>query len=433
MSRELDFKRTLKTTKAWLHFEDGTSFQGWLNKKSDHPCLENGIWGEAAFTTGMSGYRETMTDPSFLGQHIIFTNSHIGNYESDERADQSEKSHSTCLIARNFSHNSFLEKTDVPLFSGLDTRALVKYMTSTKNSHKSVITTSEKGPGRSSFETERLICNDLEKVSQSNPQIVVEGENPIVLVNYGCKQSIVNNLKDMGLPLVVVPYNSKVQDIQKYNPRMIFLSNGPGDPRLMKEQFEEVRKFLELDIPMRGICLGHQLLTLALGGEIIKLPFGQRGVNHPCIDHVSGEILITSQNHGYAADEQSLIKIETNNILKRQLIIQSRSLFDQSVEGITTTDHHLKSVQFHPESNPGPSDAFVFFEEIRDFLNGNKHEDINTENLYPMLDVQQKIKKEIPYKKILLVGSGPIKIGQASEFDYSGTQAVNHLKSLELT
>ncbi len=430
MSRELDFKRTLKTTKAWLHFEDGTSFQGWINKKADDPILKSGIWGEAAFTTGMSGYRETMTDPSFLGQHIIFTNSHIGNYESDSRADQSDKSHATCLIARNFSYNEFLSKTETPIFSGLDTRSLVKFMTSAKSSHKSVITTDEKTPDKKAFEEATLICNDLDKVSQSSAKVEIEGDNPIVLVNYGCKQSIINNLKDMGHPLVTVPYNTTVQELQKYNPRMIFLSNGPGDPRLMKDQFEEVRKFLELNIPVRGICLGHQLLTLALGAKIIKLPFGQRGVNHPCLDHVSGEILITSQNHGYASEEESLIKIENDNMLNRQLIIQSRSLFDLSVEGISTTDHHLKSVQFHPESNPGPSDAFVFFEEIRDFLSGNKHEDINPENLHPMIDVQQKIEKDIPYKKILLVGSGPIKIGQASEFDYSGTQACKSLKEL---
>ncbi|MCO4792601.1 MAG: carbamoyl-phosphate synthase large subunit [Bacteriovoracaceae bacterium] len=430
MSRELDFQKALKTTQIWLHFEDGKSFSGWINKKSDDSLLKEGIWGEAAFTTGMSGYQETMTDPSFLGQHIIFTNSHIGNYESDERVNQSTKCHATTLIARNFSPNNYLDSIKTPLVSGLDTRSLVKYLTSGKSSHKSVITTSNKAPSKSEFENKELDCNNLASVSQNEMEVITKGENPIVLINYGCKQSIINNLKDMGHPLVTLPYNATVQDVQNLNPRMIFLSNGPGDPRLMKTQFDEVRKFLELNIPMRGICLGHQLLTLALGAKVIKLPFGQRGVNHPCIDHVSGEILITSQNHGYASDEESLLKISTDNAIGKELFIQHRSLFDQSVEGISTTDHAIKSVQFHPEANPGPTDAFVFFEEIRNFLSGEMTKNINLDDLHPMIDVHQKIEKDIPYKKILLVGSGPIKIGQASEFDYSGTQACKSLKEL---
>ena len=427
---EIQFQKQLKTSKAWLHFEDGAKFQGYINLEADDPTLKKGIWGEAAFTTGMSGYQETMTDPSFLGQHIIFTNSHIGNYSPDNRVSQSSNIHATSLIARNFSQNEFLESAKVPLFSGLDTRKLVKYITQNRCPHKSVITSSEQTPTQSEFKGQKLVCNQLALVGQNSQQIIVEGDKPIVLINYGVKNAIVEQLVRLKFPLVTVPHNSTAEEIQELNPRMIFLSNGPGDPREYKEEIETVKKLLGLGIPLRGICLGHQLLSLALGAEVIRLPFGQRGVNHPVLDMVSGDILITSQNHGYATSADSLQKIRTQNILDKELVINYKSLFDHSVEGITTTDHFLKSVQFHPEANPGPKDAQIFFQEIEDYLGTQKNVSIDSSKLHDVLDLTKGIKKPIPYKKILLVGSGPIKIGQASEFDYSGTQALKSLKSI---
>jgi len=424
-----EFRKHLRQSKVYLHFEDGKTFTGYVNRKSDDPELQNGIWGEAAFTTGMTGYQETMTDPSFLGQHIIFSTAHVGNYEADERVAQSGSSHATALIARNFSPNKFLNSTDRPLISGIDTRSLVKYLVNTKASHKSVISFSPTAPGKTSFDSAKLICNELALVSQNEPKLEIPGDNPIVLLNYGVKDAIVKNLKAMKLPLVTLPYNATAEEVNSYKPRLIFLSNGPGDPREYFDQIEEVKKMLKLEIPMRGICLGHQLLTLALGAEVIKLPFGQRGVNHPVLDRISGEILITSQNHGYASDEESLHKIAKKNPINREVFIHHKSLFDKSVEGIGTTDNFLRSVQFHPESNPGPSDATIFFKEIEEFLNG-KNEAINIDTLHPLIDVNKKIEKDIPYKRILLVGSGPIKIGQASEFDYSGTQACKSMKAL---
>ncbi len=428
------FNKEITKTKVYLHFENGTSFPAWCNFPANHKAFQTGIWGEAAFTTGMSGYQETMTDPSFLGQHIIFSTAHIGNYESDDRALQSKKCHATALVARNFSPNSYLEKIhqdqEIPLIHGLDTRALVRFLTDNKCSHKCVFTTSPSAPSASSFNETELHCHDLSRVSQEKIETLIPGDNPIVFFNYGAKQSIINNFMDMRLPLVSVPYSTTAEQVKELNPRLIFLSNGPGDPRDLKAEIEEVRKMLGMSVPMRGICLGHQLLTLALGAKINRLPFGQRGVNHPCLEHETGEILITSQNHGYATDDESFEAILKDNILGKELFVSYRSLFDQSIEGLATTDHFLRAVQFHPEANPGPADAHKYFVEIEDFLKKGAPETVRTENLEPLVDLNKKVEKDIPYKKILLIGSGPIKIGQASEFDYSGTQACKSLKEI---
>jgi carbamoyl-phosphate synthase large subunit len=429
-----EFQKRIHTTAISLTFEDGTSFKGWTNLKEDHPALQKGIWGEAAFTTGMSGYQETMTDPSFLGQHIIFSTSHVGNYESDERVNQSKKCHATALIARHFSPNSFLNsiisEEEIPLIHGLDTRALVKFLTKGHCSHKSVITLQKETISPASFESASLHCSDLSRVSLAKPEVLREGANPIVLVDYGCKEAIKKYLYDMGHPMIVVPFNTTAKEITSTQPRLIFLSNGPGDPREYTEQIAVVKELLSENYPLRGICLGHQLLTLALGAQTVKMPFGQRGMNHPILEHESGEILITSQNHGYASDEESLMAIAQDNPLKREIFISHRSLFDKTVAGMASTDHFMRSVQYHPEANPGPADGFKFFTEVENFLKGQIAKPVEPSTLEPLTDLSQGIKKDIPYKKILLIGSGPIKIGQASEFDYSGTQACKSLKEI---
>ena len=431
------FNDAMKTTKVYLHFDDGKTFHAWCNLAKENDRLKSGTWGEAAFTTGMSGYLETMTDPSFLGQHIIFSTSHVGNYPSAEQSMQSQKCHATSLIARNFSPNDFLnklnEEQEIPLISDLDTRALVRYLSAGGSGHKSVVTLTPKAPSAQEFETKKLVCSELKLVSQDQPRILIPGDNPVVLINYGVKNSIVENLMSMKLPLVSVPYDTSATLIKEMNPRLIFLSNGPGDPRDYTEQVDEVKEMLTLGVPIRAICLGHQLLTLALGAKIIRLPFGQRGVNHPCLEHETGEILITSQNHGYATEEKSFEAILTANELGKELFVSYRSLFDNSIEGLATTDHFIRAVQFHPEANPGPADAAKFFAEVENFLKALTPEDVDTQKLQPMIELHSDIgrkKKEVKYKKILLIGSGPIKIGQASEFDYSGTQACKALKEI---
>ena len=426
---ERSFKSAPKKTTAYLHFEDGKTFKGFVNRKNDDPELIQGIWGEAAFTTGMSGYQETITDASFLGQHIIFTTPHVGNYAPDERVMQAKKTHSTCIIAREFSPNTFLENLGVPLFSDVDTRSLVKYLTTKKaTSHKSVLTFSPDCPDRETFKKAKLKTDELKLVSQDQAIIHRTGEKPIVVINYGQKQAIIDQLFDLGHPMVSLPYNAKIDEIKKYNPRLIFLTNGPGDPQTFKEEIEVVKDILKLNVPVRGICLGHQLIALALGIKTFKLPFGQRGANHPVIDHVSNKILITSQNHGYSVENESFEARKKDNFLGVEFFVQHTSLFDGSIEGFASTDHRIKCVQFHPEANPGPHDSFAYFAEIKDFLDGKITIPVDTKKLYPFQKLEKRLKKETPYKKILLIGSGPIKIGQASEFDYSGTQALKSLK-----
>ena len=422
-------KILITKSRAYLHFEDGYTYKGYINRPPNDPEINKGIWGEAAFTTGMSGYQETITDPSFLGQHIVFTNAHIGNYASDDRTLQSSKSFATSIIARNFSENDFLSKLDIPLFFGLDTRKLVRFLSSKKKtSHKSVLTFNSQAPTKDEFAKSQLVTDELHLVSQKQNITHIAGDHPIVVINYGIKNAIINNLIELGFPLVSLPHTATINEIKNLKPRMIFLSNGPGDPRNFTDQIDVVKDILKLNIPVRAICLGHQLIGLALGIKIIKLPFGQRGANHPVINHLTNNIVITSQNHGYAIETESFLKHQKENTLNKEFFIHYTSLFDDSIEGISSFDQSIKSVQFHPEANPGPTDAHEFFIEIKNYLNESTHKVIKKEEIYPFNKLTKRLKKETPYKRILLIGSGPIKIGQASEFDYSGTQALKSLK-----
>jgi carbamoyl-phosphate synthase large subunit len=426
LSEKKSFYKSLKKTKIYIHFHDGTTFTGNINKSINDPILKDGIWSEAAFTTGMSGYQETMTDPSFLGQSIIFTTAHVGNYDYDHTVSQSNKVHASALIARNFSYNSMLERIQTPLISGVDTRSLTLYLSTKSKNQICYISVSNKGPDASEFTHDKTNCNNIEMVQQVDNITHNEGESPIVLINYGVKKSIIKNLENLGFPLVSVSHTSTKEDILSLNPRMIFLSNGPGDPQLYTKQIEVVSELLETGIPLRGICLGHQLLGLAMGIKTIKLPFGQRGANHPVFDHIGQDLLITSQNHGYALCKDSFNEQCTKKDLN--LFVEYTSLFDKSIEGIRSYDNKIRSVQFHPESNPGPKDAAIFFSEIKEHLMGDVKE-FKKESIIPLPEYHTgDLNTDI--KKVLLIGSGPIKIGQASEFDYSGTQALKSLKEL---
>ena len=402
---------------AWLHLEGGPSYRGRVDR--DIPVT---LWGEVAFTTGMTGYEETATDPSFLGQHLVYTTAHVGNYPSEPACRQSSTPGAMCLVARNFSPNAFFKDIPIPLVSHLDTRSLVQFVVNNPNAHKSALTHSPTPPSSETFARAHLSCNDLGAVSQRKVRVEREGPRPIALINYGMKQAILEEIKALGYPLVSFPHQAKAQEILAHEPRLIFLSNGPGDPRHYSGEVAVVRELLDSGLPIRGICLGHQLISLGLGANIIRLPFGQRGINHPVFDYQSGKILITSQNHGYATCEESFL-----DSCGKEFFISHRSLFDSSLEGLASYDGRIKSVQFHPEASPGPLDARGFFREIGTFL-GDGGKSVEKKALFSC--PKPGVSKEIAHRRVLLIGSGPIKIGQASEFDYSGTQACKALKEI---
>jgi carbamoyl-phosphate synthase large subunit len=411
----------MKHPKAYLHFEDGTCFPGKLITQDTDKELQ--VWGEAAFTTSMTGYQESMTDPSYLGQHLIFATSHVGNYPAQEHRKQSNTIPVASIIMRTQPHNAYILNCGRPILYDVDTRELVKFLTKYPK-HKSVITRSTTPPTTTAFAKTKLNCQELKLVSQNEIEWIQEGEHPIVVVNYGIKTNILNHLKALNLPMVTVPYHMTAKNILDLNPRLIFLSNGPGDPREYKEEIEQVKELLQSSVPIRAICLGHQLLCLALGAKVNKLPFGHRGSNHPILDLKNDRVLISSQNHGYAVQDDQL----TSPWKEESYAVTYRSLFDQSVEGIQSLNGRVKTVQHHPEACPGPVDAEEYFAEIENYLQSPKNENFDPEKrVYPKSLDDLKEKLEIPYKKVLVIGSGPIKIGQASEFDYSGTQACRSL------
>lgn len=417
---ETQFLQELKSFDCYLHFEFGKTYKAKCNMNLEN----NEIWGESAFTTGMSGYEETLTDPSFLGQHIIFSTAHIGNYVSEASVMQSTKVHCTAVIARNISYSPLLatlKKQNIPLISDLDTRSIVRAMVRNPGLHLTCLSHSPIPP--KTFRKDYLITDDLHRVSTLKKIIHQKGENPIVLIDYGVKNAIVDAIKSYNLPFVQVSHKTSFEEIIALNPRLVFLSNGPGDPRKYTDEISVVEKLLKTNLPIRAICLGHQLISLAMGLKVEKLPFGQRGINHPIFDRLTNKVVITSQNHGYAVSTEDFnLKAE-----KLHLFAHQYSLFDHSIEGMMSKDQKIISVQYHPENYPGPHDGSLFFDEINSYLT-KKTISINFDQIAPYKPLIKRSHKKTPYQKILLIGSGPIKIGQASEFDYSGTQALKALK-----
>ncbi len=411
--------------KAFLHFKDKT-FSGVLVCSEKITNLE--LWGESVFTTSQTGYQESITDPSFLGQHLCFSYPHIGNYPFNPRDNQSDKPHVSSVICHKIHYNDFFRRYKIPVLSEVDTRELIKYITTICDNQISVLSLSSERPAASVFSEDKLHCEDLDKVTNPNTQTIIEGENPICFMDYGSKQAIINQFKDLGYPLRIFNHTASAKEVLELDPRLIFLSNGPGDPKKYLYQIEQIRNFISNKIPIRAICLGHQLLAEALGAKTYKLPFGHRGGNHPVFDLTTGKVVITSQNHGYAVDEKSFESVLDDNISERELFISHKSLFDQSIEGISSKDNFLKSVQFHPEAKPGPLDTLSFFTDIDKYLKGEFQDNNSKQVATPPDVIRKRFKKDIPYKRVLIIGSGPIKIGQASEFDYSGTQAIKALK-----
>lgn len=340
-----------KPQKAILRLADGVSFEGEMAQG-----YQGTFAGEVVFTTGMTGYDLSLTDPSYAGQILVFTYPLIGNYGvSPEQDWESEKVHAAGVVVSEacaeWSHGqstsslaSWLRQQNVPLLTGVDTRAITKHI----RSHGAVNGVIERSVSK------KAIPNvTIPHVSISEPIIYnPKGKKTIILVDCGMKQNILRTLLAANYQVKRVPWN---YDYSKEAFDGVFLSNGPGDPVDYKPTVKILQKAMLSNKPIFGICLGSQLLGLAAGAKTYKLPFGHRSHNQPCQDLFSQRAYITSQNHGYAIDEKSL---------KRGWRVSFRNLNDNSVEGIEHQTKPWFAVQFHPEAHPGPVDTDYLFERF---------------------------------------------------------------------
>ncbi|HBV88503.1 glutamine-hydrolyzing carbamoyl-phosphate synthase small subunit [Desulfosporosinus sp.] len=333
-------------------------------------------FGEVVFNTGMTGYQEVLTDPSYAGQMVCMTYPLIGNYGINRVDDQSDKPQVQGFIvkeaARNPSHwqmekniSRTLAQSGVVGIKGIDTRALTRII----REHgvlRGVITTEVENVSEwvPRLKTKSVPSDVVKKVS--TPKIytlpAIKNENEavhVVVMDFGIKRNILQAMQESGFQLTVVPYSTSAEQIMKLQPDGVFLSNGPGDPKEVAVGIETIQGLLGKR-PIFGICLGHQLLSLALGGDTYKMKFGHRGGNQPVQDLESKRVTITSQNHGYAISEESLNQTP--------LYVTHRNLNDQSVEGVKHRELPVFSVQYHPEAGPGPSESLYLFEEFAQLM-----------------------------------------------------------------
>lgn len=330
----------------------GKTFSGYM------PDWPKKAFGEVVFNTGMTGYVESLTDPSYAGQILVFTYPLIGNYGVQLAAAESSKIQVAGVVisdvAQQWSHGgtdlSFLEwlkSQNIPLLTGVDTRALTKYLRACGTM-----------PGSMGLRPSAPV-NKLRPhfVSVDKPIIFNSGKaKTVILVDCGCKENIARSLAGLGLRVKRVPLD---YDYTKEPYDAVMISNGPGNPEDYERTVTIIKKAMKLGKPVFGVCLGNQLLALAAGAKTYKLKFGHRGHNQPCMETQTGRCFITSQNHGYAIDAKSL---------PRNWQVSFKNLNDDSVEGIEHSSKPFFSVQFHPEASPGPTDTAWLFEKFRKIL-----------------------------------------------------------------
>ena len=339
--------------KSNLYLTDGTTFKG------DVPVYQKGeCTGEVVFNTGMTGYVESLTDPSYAGQILVFTYPLIGNYGVDLASMESQKIQVCGVIvseaARMWSHAGsdrslleWLRAQDIPILMNVDTRRLTKQLRVSGTMLGSIGV-------RADFQA---ISLSTEIVSINEPTFYnPEGKKTVIVVDCGLKESIIRKLLDFSVCIKRVPYN---YDYSNEDFDGVLLSNGPGNPADYKETIRIARQVMKGVKPVFGICLGSQIMGLAGGARTYKLPYGHRGHNQPCLEAGTNHGYITSQNHGYALDESSLPK---------EWRVSFKNLNDGSVEGITHVSKPFFSVQFHPEANPGPTDTEYLFKRFEELL-----------------------------------------------------------------
>ncbi len=354
--------------KALVLLEDGTIFHG--KAVGDK---EGTAFGEVCFNTGMTGYQEIFTDPSYFGQLMVTTNAHIGNYGTNADEIESDAIKISGLVVKNFSYNysrpnadasllTFLEENKLFAISDVDTRALVSYIRDNGAMNAVISTRVDDVDGLKNELKKIPSMQGLElasKVSTKEPYFYGE-ENAtykISALDIGIKKNILRNLAKRDAYIKVYPFNASKEELADWNPDAYFISNGPGDPEPLTEAIETTKELLKLNKPMFGICLGHQVLALANGVSTFKMHNGHRGINHPILNLMTGKGEITSQNHGFAVNRE-----ETE--AHPDLEITHTHLNDHTVAGIKMKNRDVFSVQYHPEASPGPHDADYLFDEF---------------------------------------------------------------------
>lgn len=345
--------------KGYLLIEDGTIVVGELFGDLN---VEKSF-AELVFNTSMTGYQEILTDPSYFEQTIVLTYPEVGNYGVNDDFSESDKIFASGLIVKNLcdkpSHwknkktlDDFMRENRKLGLKGVDTRFLARKL-STEGAKKCVI--SSKYPDenlRQELKAFRLSENMQEVVSTNVPVSYKRGEKRLCVVDLGCKKNIINLFLKNDISVELVPFDISSDWILKNNFDAVLLSNGPGDPKNCLEAIEMTRSLIGR-LPIFGICLGFQIISIVLGAKTYKLKFGHRGGNHPCINLLNNKVVMTSQNHGYAVDETTLPTI---------VDVSYKNLNDNTLEGIVCHNLDIEAVQFHPEANPGPCDCRFIFE-----------------------------------------------------------------------
>ena len=358
-----------KRKKAILLLSDGTIFYG----KSVFG--EGTAFGEVCFNTGMTGYQEIYTDPSYFGQLMIMTNPHIGNYGVVNDESESDSVKISGLICKNFSYNysreladssleEFLNKNNLFAISDIDTRALVSYIRD-NGAMNAVITTDVNDVDSLSKKlTDVPSMKGLELASKVSTKSTYfygneSSKYKVAALDLGIKKNILRNLAKRDVYIKVFPFNTSFDEMKEWNPDGYFLSNGPGDPEPLKNAQEVAKKIIEQNQPLFGICLGHQIIALANGISTYKMHNGHRGINHPVKNLITGKGEITSQNHGFAVNKEE-------SLANENVEITHIHLNDDTVAGIKLKNSNCFSVQFHPEASPGPHDSSYLFDQFVD-------------------------------------------------------------------
>ena len=351
---------------------DGTIFYG-----KSVGNAEGTAFGEVCFNTGMTGYQEIFTDPSYFGQLMVMTNAHIGNYGAKHDEVESDSVKIAGLICKNFSYSysrpdadesllDFLNKNKLLAISDVDTRALVSYIRD-HGAMNAVISTRVDEIDALKAELAKIPSMEgLElssKVSTKKPYFFGKEDATyrIAALDIGIKKNILRNLEARDAYIKVFPYDTPFSELKAWNPHGYFISNGPGDPEPLKQVIETAKEIIRQDKPLFGICLGHQIIALANGVSTYKMFNGHRGINHPVINLGTGKGEITSQNHGFAIDRE-----ETE--AHPDLEITHVHLNDNTVAGIRMKNRNVFSVQYHPEASPGPHDASYLFDQFFEMI-----------------------------------------------------------------